>query len=118
MGNHLLFSSYMICNMEFFFTATNFNFFSFEATRKIRNMENDVNDLIKSGRASAEKFGNVAHWHIPILAMTADVFQATHDECVRCGMDDFVSKPFEEEQLYSAVAYFFEPDSEQADPNL
>ncbi|KAM0950404.1 putative histidine kinase response regulator and transcription factor RR-A-type family [Dioscorea sansibarensis] len=90
----------------------------FEATRKIRNMENEVNELIRSGRASAENYGNVSHWHKPILAMTADVFQATHDECVRCGMDDFVSKPFEEEQLYSAVAYFFKPDSKQAGPNL
>lgn len=55
-------------------------------------------------------YGNVAHWHVPILAMTADVIQATHVECARCGMDDYVSKPFEEEQLYSAVARFFESD--------
>lgn len=50
----------------------------------------------------------MAHWHIPILAMTADVIQATNEECTRCGMDGYVSKPFEEEQLYSAVACFFE----------
>ena len=53
-------------------------------------------------------FGNVAHWHTPILAMTADVIQASNEECMKCGMDDYVSKPFEEEQLYSAVARFFE----------
>ena len=52
--------------------------------------------------------GNLSHWHIPILAMTADVIQATNEECLKCGMDDYVSKPFEEEQLYSAVAHFFE----------
>ncbi|KAJ0973640.1 hypothetical protein J5N97_015605 [Dioscorea zingiberensis] len=90
----------------------------FEATRKVRDMENNVNELIKTGVASVEQYGNVSHWHIPILAMTADVFQATHDECVRCGMDDYVSKPFEEEQLYSAVAHFFESDSDEADPVL
>lgn len=51
--------------------------------------------------------GNVENWHIPILAMTADVIQASNEECMKCGMDDYVSKPFEEEQLYTAVAKFF-----------
>ncbi|KAK1296121.1 Histidine kinase 2 [Acorus calamus] len=82
----------------------------FEATRQIRCMEAEVNEQIKSGKASEEMYENVDHWHIPILAMTADVIQATHEECLRFGMDDYVSKPFEEEQLYSAVAHFFESD--------
>lgn len=43
---------------------------------------------------------------VPILAMTADVIQATYEECVKCGMDGYVSKPFEESQLYQAVAKF------------
>lgn len=46
-------------------------------------------------------------WHMPILAMTADVIHATYDKCVECGMDGYVSKPFEEENLYQAVAKFF-----------
>lgn len=71
-------------------------------------MEKKVNEAISSGEASAEKFGNMAQWHTPILAMTADVIQASNEECMKCGMDDYVSKPFEEEQLYSAVAPFFE----------
>lgn len=71
-------------------------------------MESKVKKEIVSGDASIEMFGNKAHWHTPILAMTADVIQATNEECVKCGMDDYVSKPFEEEQLYSAVAHFFE----------
>ncbi|XWS75863.1 hypothetical protein CRYUN_Cryun01aG0128500 [Craigia yunnanensis] len=80
----------------------------FEATRQIRSAESEVNEKLASGEASIEMYGNVSHWHIPILAMTADVIQATNDECLKCGMDDYVSKPFEEEQLYSAVARFFE----------
>ncbi|GKF54804.1 histidine kinase 2, partial [Tanacetum coccineum] len=46
------------------------------------------------------------HWHTPILAFTVDVIQATDEECMKCGMDGYVAKPFKEEQLYSAVAYF------------
>lgn len=79
----------------------------FEATRRIRCLESEVNEKIASGEASIEIFGNVENWHIPILAMTADVIQASNEECMKCGMDDYVSKPFEEEQLYTAVAKFF-----------
>ncbi|XP_072990944.1 probable histidine kinase 5 isoform X1 [Typha latifolia] len=88
----------------------------FEATRQIRCIESKINERIKTGEATAEIYGHVAHWHIPVLAMTADVIQATHEECLRCGMDDYVSKPFEEEKLYSAVAHFF--DSDMADSGL
>lgn len=63
----------------------------FEATRRIRDMESN-------GR-------------IPILAMTADVIQATYEECQRCGMDGYVSKPFEAEQLYLEVSRFLQPTS-------
>ncbi|XP_077216080.1 histidine kinase 3-like isoform X2 [Tasmannia lanceolata] len=83
----------------------------FEATRQIRCIENEVNELIKCREELKEMYGNVMYWHIPILAMTADVIQATHEECVRCGMDGYVSKPFEEEQLYTSVARFFESDA-------
>ncbi|KAL5987955.1 putative histidine kinase 5 [Asimina triloba] len=83
----------------------------FEATRQIRITERKFNERIKSGKLSKDVYGKVAHWHIPILAMTADVIQATNEECSRCGMDGYVSKPFEEEQLYAAVARFFESDT-------
>ncbi|GLJ40220.1 hypothetical protein SUGI_0825400 [Cryptomeria japonica] len=65
----------------------------FEATRQVRNLET---------------LRNNKEWHVPILAMTADVIHATYEECLRCGMDGYVSKPFEEEQLYRAVAPFLE----------
>lgn len=76
----------------------------FEATRRIRNMEKEANERLNGGLE-----GEGMHkWHVPILAMTADVIHATLDKCLKCGMDGYVSKPFEEENLYKAVAKFFE----------
>ncbi|KAK1318180.1 Histidine kinase 3 [Acorus calamus] len=75
----------------------------FEATKRIRDMEDDANERIRRGETSSY---NVTHWHTPILAMTADVIQATYEECLRCGMDGYVSKPFDGEQLYREVARF------------
>lgn len=70
----------------------------FEATRRVRDLEEEMNKKAECSRK----------WHTPILAMTADVIQATNEKCIKCGMDGFVSKPFEEEELYSSVARFFD----------
>ncbi|THU64819.1 hypothetical protein C4D60_Mb01t30470 [Musa balbisiana] len=79
----------------------------FEATKRIREMEADINKQIECREVPVETSENVLHWHVPILAMTADVIQATHEECLRCGMDGYVSKPFKGEQLYREVTRFF-----------
>ncbi|XP_010271197.1 PREDICTED: histidine kinase 4 isoform X2 [Nelumbo nucifera] len=79
----------------------------FEATRQIRLMERKENEKIKTREVTYEG-GSKTEWHVPILAMTADVIHATYEECVKCGMDGYVSKPFEEENLYQAVSKFFE----------
>ncbi|KAL7149594.1 hypothetical protein ABFS83_05G051900 [Erythranthe nasuta] len=70
----------------------------FEATHLIREMERKANAHANGGD----------EWHMPILAMTADVIHATLDKCLKCGMDGYVSKPFKEKTLYQAVAKFFE----------
>ncbi|KAL5189167.1 Histidine kinase 4 [Glycine soja] len=77
----------------------------FQATQRIRMMETKANEQQMNGEGNGWK----DKYHIPILAMTADVIHATYDECVKYGMDGYVSKPFEEENLYQAVAKFFNP---------
>ncbi|KAE8723909.1 Histidine kinase 3 [Hibiscus syriacus] len=80
----------------------------FEATKRIRDVERNINKHIQFGELSVDAYNNVSNWHVPILAMTADVIQATHEQCQRCGMDGYVSKPFEAEQLYREVSRFFQ----------
>uniref|UniRef100_A0A164SP81 histidine kinase n=1 Tax=Daucus carota subsp. sativus TaxID=79200 RepID=A0A164SP81_DAUCS len=81
----------------------------FEATRRIRMLESKANEQMNGEYPPANRTSRTTEWHLPILAMTADVIHATHDECLKNGMDGYVSKPFEEENLYQAVAIFFEP---------
>ncbi|XP_024988209.1 histidine kinase 4 isoform X3 [Cynara cardunculus var. scolymus] len=82
----------------------------FEVTRRVRMMESNANQEPMSETMTIEgsAFTRTGEWHLPILAMTADVIHATFDECRKSGMDGYVSKPFEEETLYQAVAKFFE----------
>lgn len=79
----------------------------FEATRRIRDMESNINDRIQHGELFREAHKDISRCHIPIMAMTADVIHATNEECLKCGMDGYVSKPFEAEQLYREVSRFF-----------
>ncbi|KAL5995537.1 Histidine kinase 4 [Asimina triloba] len=90
----------------------------FEATRQIRLMESDANERIRNEESGMEDGSVKAEWHVPILAMTADVIQATHEECLKCGMDGYVSKPFEEEQLYQAKSEFSRTACKHARENL
>lgn len=49
---------------------------------------------------------NNNQWHLPIFAMTADVFPATIEQCTKSGMNGYVFKPLEEKQVYNVVAKF------------
>ncbi len=40
---------------------------------------------------------------IPIVALSADIYSNVNDKIVASGMDDFVSKPFKPEELYSIL---------------
>ncbi|MGZ0709086.1 transporter substrate-binding domain-containing protein [Coraliomargarita sp. W4R53] len=57
-----------------------------EATKKIRELE------------------ATAGWHVPIIALTANVTPADRELCRAAGMNDFLTKPFKRAELASALA--------------
>jgi PAS domain S-box-containing protein len=56
-----------------------------EATRTIRERERETGT------------------HLPIVAMTAHAMKGDRDRCLEAGMDDYVSKPIQAEQLFRAI---------------
>lgn len=40
---------------------------------------------------------------IPILAMTANIFEADRTACIEAGMNDFVAKPFELDNMFTTI---------------
>ncbi len=57
----------------------------FEATRIIREKEKD------------------SHGHIPIIAITADAMSEDKEQCIKAGMDDYISKPVFQEKIIESI---------------
>lgn len=56
----------------------------FEACREIRKRESGVS-------------------HIPIVAITANAMKGDRERCLEAGMDDYVSKPFKQDDLKNVI---------------
>jgi len=46
---------------------------------------------------------------VPIIALTANAFTGSDDECLRAGMDDYLSKPIEIHNLFDKLVKHFSP---------
>jgi PAS domain S-box-containing protein len=83
----------------------------FEATRKLREME---------------AVGGTSATRIPIVALTANAIKGDRERCLTSGMDDYLAKPFKEEQLWNVLVKwikcesndFVVPQSEPSDSTL
>ena len=42
--------------------------------------------------------------HIPIIATTARALKGDSEECLEAGMDDYISKPIQSDQLFAVIA--------------
>jgi len=69
-----------------------------DATRQIRSMEDST--------ASSKD--------LPILAMTANVFAEDKQACLDVGMNDFISKPVDPDNLFSMIAKWLPPEEPKA----
>ncbi len=73
-----------------------------DATREIRRVEDQAGD----GR------------HVPIVAMTAHAMTGDRERCLASGMDDYVSKPILEDELFEAIGRWLQLPDVKAAPTM
>ena len=66
----------------------------YEATRRIRAWE--------AGQAASGKPSK----RIPIIALTANAMRGSREACLAAGMDDYVTKPFQQKILFETMCHY------------
>jgi two-component system sensor histidine kinase/response regulator len=64
----------------------------------------DVQMPIMDGISATRIIRNELHLQIPVIAMTAGVMSSERDRCLQVGMNDFVGKPIDVEQMFAAIS--------------
>lgn len=59
---------------------------------------------VMDGYETTRKIRENPEWHdLPVIAVTANVMQGDRDDCFACGMNDYITKPYNRDQLSAAI---------------
>lgn len=64
----------------------------------------DVQMPVMNGLEATSKIRNELKLDIPIIALTANAIKGENEKCFQHGMNDYISKPFEEADLINTIA--------------
>ncbi|KAL2641300.1 hypothetical protein R1flu_008887 [Riccia fluitans] len=88
----------------------------YEATKRIRRWEAENCSFCRAPenqkweQQAPGVLHQCAHNRIPVVAVTADVMQGTHEMCLSSGMDDYIPKPLDQKVLHHLLERFVHND--------
>lgn len=71
----------------------------------------DVQMPVMDGFETTHFIRNELYNNIPIIALTANALKGEREKCITAGMNDYLSKPFEEAALVTLIAKWLKIDS-------
>jgi CheY-like chemotaxis protein/HPt (histidine-containing phosphotransfer) domain-containing protein len=64
----------------------------------------DIQMPVLDGLEATQIIRNQLHSKIPVIALTANAIRGENEKCLNAGMNDYISKPFKEEDFVSTIA--------------
>src|ERR1019366_3495595 len=71
----------------------------------------DVQMPTMDGYTASRKIRDEVKSEIPIIAMTAHIMPGEKEKCISFGMNDYISKPFKEIELYNIISKYLNEKS-------
>ncbi len=75
----------------------------------------DVQMPVMDGYTASGKIREEVKSNVPIIAMTAHTMPGEKEKCVSFGMNDYISKPFKEIELYNIIDKYLKSDTSLED---
>lgn len=69
----------------------------------------DLQMPVMDGFEATKHIRNTLKSNIPVIALTANAFKSELDECKLIGMNDYITKPYEEEKLIGTIYKILHP---------
>jgi YesN/AraC family two-component response regulator len=77
----------------------------------------DVQMPVLNGLDATRIIRQEVNQYVPIIALTANAIKGEAEKCLKAGMNDYISKPFEEEELINAIARWLGEGPESFTPH-
>ncbi|MBS1609452.1 MAG: response regulator [Bacteroidetes bacterium] len=66
----------------------------------------DIQMPVMDGYTTTQYIRHELNDSIPIIAMTAHALTGEREKCIKWGMDEYISKPIKEQELYKLIGHF------------
>ncbi|PWT94985.1 MAG: hypothetical protein C5B52_18885 [Bacteroidetes bacterium] len=77
----------------------------------------DLHMPIMNGQEATRYIRENISSSIPIIALTANAMKGENDNCIASGMNDYLSKPYKEEDLIQKISSWLHKESDKSDCN-
>ena len=72
-----------------------------------KNISNNFDGLFNADNGwfyRDQRNQKIRYYNSPIIALTASALQETKDQCKQVGMDDYLPKPFDKDEIHKILA--------------